>query len=121
MTRAFEWVKKALITAAILGFLYFKGPMAGQFILDTGWHLETDAGRQGDRYHIQIKKAEQESTELPIHERRTVCRYHLDGEVLILLAARAPIQMENRQRSPEMGQDHGTQGHDPRKMAGYAE
>ncbi len=35
MTRSFDQLKWALTTASILGFPYFKGPMAGQFILDT--------------------------------------------------------------------------------------
>ncbi len=35
MKKAFESLKEALTTAPVLGFPYFSGPKAGQFILDT--------------------------------------------------------------------------------------
>ncbi len=44
MTRAFNQLKRALTTAPILGFPYFKGPMAGQFILVTDFCQTQMAG-----------------------------------------------------------------------------
>ncbi len=44
MAKAFETLKRALTTAPILGFPYFKGPMAGQFILDTDFCQTQIAG-----------------------------------------------------------------------------
>ena len=44
MAKTFETLKRALTTAPILGFPYFKGPMAGQFILDTDFCQTQIAG-----------------------------------------------------------------------------
>ncbi len=44
MAKALETLKRAVTTAPILGFPYFKGPMAGQFILDTDFCQTQTAG-----------------------------------------------------------------------------
>ncbi len=44
MERAFKELKGALVTAPVLGFPYFKGPKAGQFILDTDFCQTQTAG-----------------------------------------------------------------------------
>ncbi len=44
MKKAFESLKEALTTAPVLGFPYFSGPKAGQFILDTDFCQMQTAG-----------------------------------------------------------------------------
>ncbi len=44
MKRAFEILKEALTMAPVLGFPYFLGPKAGQFILDTDFCQTQTAG-----------------------------------------------------------------------------
>ncbi len=44
MKKAFESLKEALTTAPVLGFPYFSGPKAGQFILDTDFCQSQTAG-----------------------------------------------------------------------------
>ncbi len=44
MRKAFESLKEALTTAPVLGFPYFAGPKAGQFILDTDFCQTQTAG-----------------------------------------------------------------------------
>ncbi len=44
MEKAFGELKNTLVTAPILGFPYFKGPKAGQFILDTDFCQTQTAG-----------------------------------------------------------------------------
>ncbi len=44
MKKVFESLKEALTTAPVLGFLYFSGPKAGQFILDTDFCQMQTAG-----------------------------------------------------------------------------
>ncbi len=88
MTRAFNQLKRSLTTAPILGFLYFKGPMAGQFILDTDFCQTQTAGilsqmQDGREHHhrhhrVPIQEVEQKPEKLP-HLQKRNCMQVLHG------------------------------------------